>query len=107
MLSQLSFLLLKSLVWIFDKENSIGLQDNLPTLKDMLDDLEKLKDESRFGSNEVIVSTLDLFHDRKMRFLINEIERQIDKGAIETGKDKLLRVVQQWKEKPGWTLINP
>ena len=107
---KLCFLLLKSLVWIFDKENSISLQDNLPDLKDILGDLKKLKNDYQFGSNkrvEVIVSTLDLFRDKKMSILINEIERQIYNDAIEMGKNKLLAVIQQWKEKSGWILMNP
>ncbi len=104
---KLSFLLLKSLVWIFDLDNTLSLEDNSSDLKDIMSDLKRFKERrDKLLPNRIIFNVLELFNE-KMKSLISNIESSINEGECLDENGQLRSVINQWKEKREWELINP
>lgn len=102
---KISFLLLKTLAWLFDRENSIDLKCDFFELKDMMDNLEALKYKNE-NQKKIIIYVLDLFNE-KMSLLVANIEESINNGEITSGREELSQIIHQWREKSDWRLINP
>lgn len=106
---KISFLLLKSLTWIFDEEETIRLQDDLSDINDIIKELESLRRERQVQNEDreiIILSTLDLFNN-KMSLLVDNIEKAVVNGEITVSKDRLMKVIHQWRGESEWRLINP
>lgn len=98
---KISFYLLKSLVWIFDEENTINIDDNIVNKNELIRLRQKVGVKD---TNDIIMNTTDLFNE-KMRLIVNEIEKAVNTGKIHD--NNLRRVIDDWREKRHWSLINP
>lgn len=100
---KISFYLLKSLVWMFDKENTININDNIVN-KDKLIQLRQMW--GRKSTNDITMNTIDLFNE-KMRLMVDEVENAVNTGKIHNNNKVLKRVIDYWRKDKGWSLINP
>lgn len=98
---KISFYLLKSLVWIFDEENTINIDDNIVNKNELIRSRQKVGVED---TNDIITNIMDLFNER-MRLIVNEIEEAVNTRKIQD--NDLRRVIDNWREKKYWSLINP
>jgi len=102
-----SFLLLKSLVWIFDPHNTISLEKNLSDIEDIIINLERIKQKKLGSTNDqIIIEILDLYNE-KMKLLILEIESLLNTDEIQDENFQLREAINQWRVKKEWNLINP
>lgn len=100
---KLSFLLLKSLVWIFDIEeddDSYLLKDNFKDVVQELIYLKRTKETLR--PDEVIVQVMDIINN-KMLDLVCAIEHSV----LRDPHGRLASTITSWKSATGWSLINP
>lgn len=100
---ELSFHLLKSLIWIFDKESTTKINGNVVSENELIPLREKARVESW---DNVTMATLELFNE-KMRLLVDGIDNAVDAGKITDKNDRLKKVIKQWQKKSDWSLINP
>ncbi len=95
---RISFLFLKSLVWLFDKADILSLNDELGEIRK----LRQLKEEVGIKERkEIILELLRLFEQR-MHLLVDEIEEAMNRKIIL--ENNLRRVINQWRKESAWPL---
>lgn len=104
---KLSFLLLKSLVWILDTGETMSLENNSHDLSDIMSDLSNARKRRRSShTNQIVFNVMDLFNE-KMKSLVSDIEDSIRRREIRDSNLTLRNIIDQWKQKKEWSLINP
>jgi len=104
---KLSFLLLKTLIWLFDTENEIDLNADVSSLHDIIPQLSNLKREAAYRDpNQAITPVLEVMY-KKMLDLVSNIENALGRGELLDPNGWLKDTLARWKDSRGWVLINP
>ncbi len=100
---RLSYNLLESLTWIFDDDGAAEVTSNIVDKKDIVALRERAKTQDR---SRIIMETLDLFND-KMDLLVGKIESSPYSEKRSGNNANLKKVIERWRRKKSWDLINP
>ncbi|HUW14401.1 MAG TPA: radical SAM protein [Anaerolineae bacterium] len=103
---KLSFELLESLVWLFDRDDATPAAEP-DDLGDILPQLRGLKRQAeRADPDSVVQPVLELMNAR-MEELVSAVERDLVRGQLSDPTGVLTATLARWRASRDWGLINP
>ena len=104
---RVSFLLLKSLVWLFDGSEDVDSDLIAGDLGEIAPELMAAKsDVGRRDSEELILFVMDLMYKR-MEDLVASIEQSVSDRNLHDTHGRLASTIERWKGTETWSFINP
>lgn len=104
---RLSYHLLKSLVWLFDKGEGLDPNSLEGFSDDDISELLNLKNDLyRKNPDDLILATMELMH-WKMREIVRSVNIMVSNGLLADTDGRLAYTINIWNSSRTWSLINP